>query len=294
MAVGCKSFFIPEFKRRAKCASAIAMIFNVFLASGCIGGAAHATDEVFLPAFSDPHRRVEAPGPEAKQPLRFLTADDYPPFEFIDPEGTLTGFNVDIARAICSELQAACTIQPRRWDNLLDALEAKEGDALIASLKPVAAKGRAAFTEPYYFTPARFVVASGSTPLDPSPDGMAGKKIGVEAGGAHEAFLRKFFPRSVVVAFAERGQMMQAVKDGQVEAGFGDAISLGAWMNDSPGCLFSGGPWLEPAYFGEGIGIGVRPDDVETRRKLNWALQRLDETGKLAELYLKYFPVAIY
>jgi polar amino acid transport system substrate-binding protein len=249
---------------------------------------------VFLPAFSDPHRRVEQPGPEGKQPLRFLTGDEYPPFEFIDSTGALAGFNIDVARAICEQLQASCTIQPRRWDNLLDALDAGEGDALIASIKPAAAAGRAIFTEPYYFTPARFVAAADAKPLDVRPEGMAGMKIGVKAGGAHEAFLRKFFARAVVVPFETRDKLMQAVKDKQVDAGFGDAISLSLWMNEHPGCAFVGGDWLEPAYFGEGIGIGVRPDDQADRRRLNWALQKLDESGKLTELYLKYFPIAIY
>jgi polar amino acid transport system substrate-binding protein len=294
MAVGFRDAFIQEFRRRAKRTGATLLIFNIFLASGCIFGPVRAQGELFLPAFSDPHRRAEAPGPEGKKPLRFLTSDDYPPFQFVDPQGALAGFNIDVARAICEQLQASCTIQPRRWDNLLDALEAKEGDALIASMKPAVAKGRAIFTEPYYFTPARFVVAVGSEPLDPRPEGMAAKKIGVEAGGAHEAFLRKFFPRAVVVAFQSRAQMMQALTEKQVDAGFGDAISLSLWMNDSPGFVFSGGPWLEPAYFGEGIGIGVAPDDQENRRRLNWALQKLDESGKLTEFYLKYFPIAIY
>jgi polar amino acid transport system substrate-binding protein len=252
--------------------------------------------DVFLPAFSDPHRRVAPPGAQGKQPLRFLTSDDYPPFQFVDSQGALAGVNIEVARAICEQLQATCTVQPRRWDNLLDALEAREGDALIASVKPRAAGGRAIFTEPYYFTPARFVAVAGgeAEALDVRPEGMAGKKIGVEAGGAHEAFLRKFFARSVVVSYENREKLMTAVLDKQVDAGFGDAISLSLWMNDNAGCAFVGDGWMEPVYFGEGVGIAVRPDDQETRQRLNWALQKLDESGKLAELYLKYFPVAIY
>ncbi|MCW2273258.1 transporter substrate-binding domain-containing protein [Rhodoblastus acidophilus] len=292
MAVELQYPFIPDFLQQAKRAIATALIINVFLASGCILGPARA-EGVFLPAFSDPHRRAEPPA-QGKQSLRFLTSDDYPPFAFVDPEGALAGFNVEVARAICEQLQASCTIQPRHWETLLDALDAKEGDALIASIKPAAAEGRAIFTEPYYFTPARFVAVADSQALDVRPEGLADKKIGVEAGGAHEAFLRRFFPRAVVIPFDSREKMMRAVLEKQVDAGFGDAISLSQWMNETPGCAFVGGAWLEPAYFGEGVGVAVRPDDQETRGKLNWALQKLDESGKLAELYLKYFPVSIY
>jgi polar amino acid transport system substrate-binding protein len=293
MAARTQGATIPDFGRRAKLALVTMLIFNIFLASGCMAETMRAKD-VFLPAFSDPHRRVEPPGAQGRRPLRFLTSDDYPPFEFVDPQGALAGFNIDVARAICEQLQASCTIQPRRWDELLDALAAKDGDAVIASLKPAAVAGRAVFTEPYYLTPARFVAVAGAAPLDARPEGMADKKIGVEAGGAHEAFLRRFFPHAVVIPFDSREKMMRAVLDKQVDAGFGDAISLSLWMNETPGCAFVGGDWLEPAYFGEGVGIGVRPDDRDTRRRLNWALQKLDESGKLAEFYLKYFPTGIY
>jgi len=279
--------------RWAKRAIATPLIFNVFLASGCILEPACA-ERVFLPAFSDPHRRAETPGAQGKQPLRFLTSDDYPPFSFVDSDGALAGFNVEVARAICQQLQTICTIQARRWDNLLDALEAKEGDALIASMRPVAAAGRAIFSEPYYFTPARFVVAAGSEPLDMRPEGLVDKRIAVEAGGAHEAFLRRFFPRTVVAPFDSRETMMRAVMERQVDAGFGDAISLSLWMNATAGCEFIGGDWLEPAYFGQGVGVGLRPDDQDARRRLNWAVQQLDESGKLTELYLKYFPLGLY
>ncbi len=87
---------------------------------------------IFLPSLFDSHNRLDAPAAGAVKQIRFLTADDYPPFEFMGPDGTLAGFNVDLARAICDELQASCTIQPRRWDNLLDAMKSKDGDALIA------------------------------------------------------------------------------------------------------------------------------------------------------------------
>ena len=88
-------------------------------------GPGRAAKGCSVPSLFDPHNRPVAPGPDAPKQIRFLTADDYPPFEFLNADGALAGFNIDLARAICAELKANCTIQPRRWDNLLDALEAK-------------------------------------------------------------------------------------------------------------------------------------------------------------------------
>jgi polar amino acid transport system substrate-binding protein len=235
---------------------------------------------------------------EPAKPLRFLTADDYPPFEFPAADGTLAGFNVDLSRALCLELKANCTIQPRRWDNLLDALEARDGDAIVASLRGTpATRARARFTAPYYLTPARFVSLAGAKPFDARPEGLRQATIGVEAGSAHEVYLKTFFTRSTVQSFPDRPALLAALRDKKIDLAFGDAVSLAIWMNDPRSgdcCVFQGGPYLEPSYFGEGVGIAVRPDDEALRKRLDWALQRLDERGVLTELYLKYFPIGFY
>jgi len=296
----------------------IVMNYLAFLPLGCSVQAQAPKDGVFVPSLFDPHNREVAPAPGAPRPIRFLTADDYPPFEFIGADGNLSGYNIDVARAICEELKTTCTIQPRRWDNLLDALEAREGDAVIASLKETAeTRQRAIFTSAYYLTPARFVALAKAWPIDaravpipgaaaaqdPATDGnmrpenLGKARIGVEGGSAHEAFLRAFFARSQVRTYPDRTALMAALREGAVDFVFGDAISLAIWMNDPKSeqcCVFRGGPFLEPAYFGEGVGMEVRPDDEELRRRLNWALQKLDERGVMTELYLKYFPIGLY
>lgn len=288
--------FIRQFTAKAKLFRLA--LWSLSLLIGCITQAEAQNSDVFLPSLYDPHNRPAAPTGATPKSIRFLTADDYPPFEFIGPDGALAGFNVDLARAICGELKATCTIQPRRWDNLLDALEAKEGDAVVASLKETpATRARARFTAPYYLTPARFVSLAGAAKIDARPEGLRHLTVGVEAGSAHEAYLGVFFARSTVKSFPDRAALMAALRKKEISLAFGDAVSLAVWMND-PGsgdcCIFQGGPFLEPAYFGEGIGIAVRLDDDELRRTLNWVLQRLDERGVLAELYLKYFPIGFY
>jgi polar amino acid transport system substrate-binding protein len=288
--------FIRLFTAPAKVILFIILNYLAVLPSGCVAQAQAPSREVFVPSLFDPHNREVVSAPGAPKTIRFLTADDYPPFEFIGADGNLSGYNIDVARAICEELKRACTIQPRRWDNLLDALEAKEGDAVIASLKETAeTRRKAIFTSAYYLTSA--------SPQEPAaegdmrPENLGKTRIGVEAGSAHEAFLRAFFARSQVQTYPDRVALMAALREGAVDFVFGDAISLAIWMNDPKSeqcCVFRGGPFLEPAYFGEGVGMEVRPDDEELRRTLNWALQRLDERGVMTELYLKYFPIGLY
>lgn len=287
----------------AKAILHIFMCLLGFLSPGCNALAAAPELRTFVPSLFDPYNRLVAPGLGARKTIRFLTSDDYPPFEFLGADGNLRGYNVDVARAICDELSLACTIQPRRWDNLLDALEAGEGDAVIASLKNTAeTRKRARFTAPYYLTPARFVALAGAAPLDARPadlrpEDLRQTRIGVVAGSAHEAFLKRFFTRSTMVAFPDRADMLAALRAKTVELAFGDAVGLSVWLNDPAAqscCVFRGGPYLEPAYFGEGVGVAVRPDDDDLRHAINAALQKLEERGVLTELYLKYFPIGFY
>src|SRR5690606_13799144 len=126
---------------------------------------------------------------------RFVTTDDFPPFNFIDKDGRLTGFNVDLSRAICDELAIRCTIQVREWDDTLNALRQGNADAVIAGLAiTAAAREELDFSDVYMRWPARFVVRRDAGPIDLSPDGLKGKTLAVVARTAHEAYLAAFFP----------------------------------------------------------------------------------------------------
>src|SRR5262245_44844492 len=112
--------------------------------------------------------------------IRFRTNNDFSPFNYLDEDNVLTGFNVDVARAVCLELNAACDIQVRPWDQLLPALVKGEADAVIAShvVSPNALKV-VDFTDRYYFTPARFAGKRGGNRLDMTPESLEGKRIAV-------------------------------------------------------------------------------------------------------------------
>src|SRR3954471_23576586 len=114
---------------------------------------------VTIPGFWDARRRPERPDLSRLNGIRFLTEVDYPPFNYAGPDGNPAGFNVDLARMICEEIKVQCTIQMRRFDTLLNSLGANQGDAVIASIAATPeTRKRVDFSDPYYRTPARFVV----------------------------------------------------------------------------------------------------------------------------------------
>jgi polar amino acid transport system substrate-binding protein len=251
---------------------------------------------MIVPGFWDPRRRPERPDLSRVTLIRFLTENDYPPFNYAAPDGHPAGFNVDLARMICEELKIQCTIQTRRFDTLLDSLAENRGDAAIASIAVTAeTRQRVDFSDPYLRTPGRFVSRRDTRLDDVRPELLEGKKVAVVGGTAHEAYLKALFTEAELRPYGNAEAARDALRRGEVDLLFGDGISLAFWLNgtDSAGCCdFRGGPFVESRYFGEGIGIAVKRGNDTLRQAFNWALFRLWEKGRFTDLWLRYFAMS--
>jgi polar amino acid transport system substrate-binding protein len=254
------------------------------------------TNPIAVPGFWDPRRRPERPDLSRISGIRFLTETDYPPFNYAGPDGMPAGFNVDLARLICEEIKVACTVQMRRFDTLVSALDTNQGDAVIASIAATPEmRKRVDFSDPYYRTPARFVTRKGDGVKDVQPRTLEGKKIGAVAGTAHEAYLKELFTEAELHSYKDAEEARAALKKGEVDLVFGDGIALAFWLNGTDSarcCEFVGGPYMESRFFGEGVGIAVRRGNDLMRQALNWALFRLWEKGRFTDLWLRYFPIS--
>ncbi len=249
-----------------------------------------------VPGFWDPRRRPDRPDMSRLTVIRFLTETDYPPFNFTGPDGNPAGFNVDLARLICEEIKVTCTIQMRRFETLLVSLAGNRGDAIIASLAVTPQlRARVDFSDPYYRAPARFVSRRDAVRPEVRPEYLEGKKVGAIAGSAHEAYLKSLFTDAQIVPYPNDEALRQALRRGEVDFIFGDAIALAFWINGTDSadcCAFSGGPFVESRYFGEGIGIAVRKGNDVLRQAINWAMFRIWEKGRYTDLWLRYFSVS--
>ncbi|WP_310619339.1 transporter substrate-binding domain-containing protein [Flexibacterium corallicola] len=249
-----------------------------------------------IPLFSPPSNFFETP---AKVPdkIRFLTTDDFPPFSFRDGEGRLMGFNVDLARAICEEMEIACSLQIKPFSQLLPALEGREGDAIIAGISQTPNRlDKLLYSKSYMRFPGVFIIPIGSN-FDPLPEQVKGSKVSVVKNSRHEAFLERFFPDVERISFNLPAEARASLVKGQVDAHFGDAVRLSFWLDSNSAlkcCQFSGGPWLDPLYFGEKMSVAVRPSDQTIKENIDLALDRLQSNGRLSELYLRYFPISYF
>lgn len=276
------------------CPAAIAVAVGAALSVGA------ATAQTGQPATQTWRELQIGPKPDTSflTRLRVLTESDYPPFHYYDEDGQLTGFNVELARAMCRELNVPCEINTADWPNLLASLKKHEADAVIASLSITAkALNEVEFTSRYYTTPARFVGRVGEDMKDLSPRALKGVKIAVVQGTAHEAFLKDFFEGAKIIAYPGDKEARAALKSNAVSLLFGDGISLMFWVQGTESarcCEFKGEGYTEARYFGEGVGIAIRRGNNRLREALNYALARVKASGRYEELMLRYFPLPLY
>lgn len=242
--------------------------------------------------------RIPKPDLQDLEQIRFVTDNDYPPFNYLDEEGELTGFNVDLMRVICDELSVECSIRTASWSRLIPSLKEGETDAVIASIRISEKTLRQVdFTDSYYHTPARFVALRSNPVKAITPETLAGMKIGVIDGTAHKVYLGDFFTQSAVVAYGSADEAKSALRGGKIDFLFGDGVSLMFWLNGTMSescCEFRGGPFTESRYFGEGIGIAVRKGNRKLRDALNYGLHLARSEGRFEELYLRYFPLSFF
>ncbi len=229
--------------------------------------------------------------------IRFITEADYPPFHYLDSTGTLVGFNIDVAWGICTALKVRCTVRRVPWEKMAEELENGKADAAIASHRISAANRlNFHFTERYYDTPARFVMRKESGIGEPSPKSLTGQAVAVLKGTAHEAYLRTFFPKADIQVFDNRLVAREALRTGKVSALFGDGIVLSFWLDGQSSrkcCRFFGGPYTEPKYFGNGIGIAVKKGNYPLAHILNYGLDQVRTLGLFVKLYRRHFPQAL-
>ncbi|PST23420.1 amino acid ABC transporter [Rhizobium sp. JAB6] len=262
--------------------------------------AAQETKPQSLPILFDARERLPKPDLSSLVRLRFLTSIDFPPFNFLDQNGKLTGFHVELARKICDELAISdkCQIQALPFGELQGALAASQGDAIIAGVAVTPELRKTfAFSRPFLMLPARFARNLKASIGGTTAASLSGHPVGVVKGTVHEAMLAAFFPAIRPVPFDDKDALLAAVKDGKVDAAFADGLQLSFWVSSQAAekcCALVDGPYMSQQFLGEGMTIMLRQQDADLTAAINHALATLSRDGRLQEIYLRYFPYGLY
>ncbi len=222
----------------------------------------------------------------------------YPPFSWVDPDGTLKGFDIDIAMALCKEIGAECKLVQQDWDGIIPALLARKYDAIIASMSITEErKKKVAFTDKYYNTPAKFARKKGSG-IEISKAGLKGKTVGVQRATTHDNFITAVFGDTVEIKrYATQDEAYLDAVAGRIDLLLADSVAMddGFLQTDAgKGFEFVGPGYTDPKYFGSGAGIAIRKGDQDLVTKLNKAIDAILANGTYKRIQDKYFDFDVY
>lgn len=233
---------------------------------------------------------------QAPKTIRIATEGAYPPFNFIDKDGHLAGFDVDIARALCAAMKKNCEIVAQNWDGIIPGLQAGDYDAIISSLSITPQRSQQiAFTDPYYDTPTRFIARKGAH-IETTVAGLAGKRVGVQRGTVQEKLLRSKFYQAVPVLYDSQEPAVQDLVAGNIDLVLGNSVALAQSFLDTDrgkDFEFVGPSFTDPEILGVGAGIAVRKDETGLLEDFNKALRQIRADGTFKQINDKYFDFDI-
>ena len=228
-----------------------------------------------------------------------IAAEAYPPFASPDAAGNWVGWEVEFIDAVCAAAAMDCVITPVAWDGIIPSLTSGQIDVIMASMSITPERMETIdFSDKYYKTPAMLVTATGSD-ITATPEGLAGKIIGVQASTTHEAYAQKYFAATAaeIKIYQTQDEANQDLAAGRIDATQADSNQLDAFLASDAGkaCCESKGNVADDAeVFGVGVGAGLRKGEDELKAKINQGIADVIANGTYDTITAKYFASSIY
>lgn len=230
--------------------------------------------------------------------LKVAIDPTYEPFTFKTADGKPTGFDVDIATALCEQIKRKCVFVEQVWDSMIPGLQAKKYDVIISSMSVTDDRLKVIdFSDKYYNTPSRVVIKK-SVKFD-GPASLKGKKIGVLKGSTQEKYALGELKTAgaEIVSYEAQDQVYLDIKSGRLEGTVADFVEVtGGFLSKPEGKDYTlVGPELYiQKYFGIGAGIGLRKGQDELKKSLNTAIKTIRTNGTYKTINDKYFKFDVY
>ena len=232
----------------------------------------------------------------APDPLTIASEGARPPYNYMVGDD-LAGFEIDLGRELCRRMARACTFVVQDWDSMIPGLLAHRYDAIMAAMEiNPAREAKIAFSIPYVHMPSAFLVRKDDALAAATPDDLAGKTIGLEAGGTHQAFVEAVFPASRLHTFNSLNDAILDLEAGRIDAALGDKDAVVTFMEtrgDATCCRILADVLRDATFFGPGIGVGLRKEDVALKAAFDAALAASFADGSYERIRARYFDFPI-
>ena len=230
--------------------------------------------------------------------LKVAIDPTYEPFTFKTADGKPTGFDVDIANAVCEQIKRKCVFVEQVWDSMIPGLQAKKYDVIISSMSITADRLKVVdFTDKYYNTPSKIVVRNDIKFTDNAS--LKGRKLGVLKGSTQEKYANGELKKVgvIVIPYEAQDQVYLDIKSGRLDGTVADVIEVtGGFLSKPEGKDYGVvGPELYiPKYFGTGAGFAIRKGETALKSELNNAIKTIRANGTYKKINDKYFKIDVY
>ena len=248
-----------------------------------------------LPLFRQLDASLQKVRPPAGGQIRFLVADDFPPFAYRNRNGALTGYAVAVAQAVCRRARVRCQFIVRQQEALTDALRQGQGDVIISGVRPLAANWRKLdFTRPYFMALGRFAVRRDAKLAAASREALTGRRIAVAKGSVHALWLARHMDNARLLLARDFTEAAEHLRQGRVDAVFADWLQLAFWLQgeQAQGCCRALPQLFASRMFAYNhLGMAVPAGRQDLRDFLDRQLDRLQEDGELRILARQFLPL---
>ncbi len=240
----------------------------------------------------------------------------YAPWNMTNADGTLGGFEPELAKVLCERAKIDCKLVASDWDGMIPALNAGKFDVIMDALSITDERKQViGFTVPYAATPAAFAAAKDSplakaagtgttikmTPgqtgvkeIDVLKEVFKGKTIGIQAATVYAKFIYDNFGSVATIREYKTGADRDLdLQNGRIDLGFDDAVYFANAFASANDSLAFTGPEIAGSIWGEGEGLGIRKADTDLRDKFNEAIKSALADGTIKNLSMKWFKVDV-
>ncbi len=220
----------------------------------------------------------------------------YPPFNYMDQNNELQGFEVDLLKALCEAMRTPCTLVQHEWDGIVRGLLNREYDAIMSSLEITERRAkRIAFSRRYYQIPATLIGVADEAITAPDAKILAGKSIGVVDRSDNHRYLQQNYPGSDIRAYGKLEEANLDLVTGRLDFVLGDKVAISKFLSSQEGacCRMVADMPLDPAVHGQGYGIGLRQEDRDLKERFDAAIDEVMANGSYDRIRARYFPFDI-
>ncbi|MBY6241911.1 transporter substrate-binding domain-containing protein [Methylosinus sp. Sm6] len=232
-------------------------------------------------------------GARAASSLRVASEGARPPFNYLDANNQLAGFEIDLMREICKRIAAECSFVTQEWESLVPGLTAKQYDVVIAAMEITEERReRIAFSEPYARTPSTLIVERASALARADAAALKGLHVGVPADGPQQSYFEDKLPEIELRRYATLEEAMLDLAEGRVDAVATDKLAAFDFLKsrkEGRCCRIAADLPQDPAYFGAGLGVGLRKEDSALKSSVDAALAAIIADGTLRAISARYF-----